>query len=156
MIRVEDDVKSLHREVSDVRVAVASLTAEVAAHDKRDTDRHDDLKAEFTLLKSDMSDFRGELASVRTDLHRTVDSAVDRVAAQTRDVIAASRAEEQATTRQRIEMTGKVALAVVGLAGTIAGLVYGFGPVAEAPTKPAAPVTAPAAAPTPAAPAPTP
>lgn len=153
MIRVEDNVQKLHGEVADVRVAVATLTTEVAAHDKRDTDRHDDLKAEFNSLKTDMYAFRTQLDGLRADVSRTVEGAVERVATQTRDAIAASRAEEQATVRYRIETTGKVTLAIIGLVGTIAGLVYGFAPRAEAPTKPDATIQ-PAAAPT--QPAPTP
>lgn len=164
MIRVEDNVQKLHSEVTDVRVAVATLTAEVAAHDKRDTDRHDDLKAEFGTLKTDMGTFRTQLDTLRTDVSRTVDTAVDRVATQTRDAIAAARAEEQATTRQRFELIGKITVALFSLVATIAGIVYGLSPaevaqkaatIAPAPTAPATDATTPPAT-TPTQTAPTP
>jgi hypothetical protein len=120
LFRLETEVDSVKSDLSEQKVAVARITEQVAAHEKRGEERHQQLMSTLTELKQD---YRGVLI------------------AQSEDAKAHLKAQLEAD-RERAANQTKIALAVLTLLGSVLGAIYGF----SGPSFPPPPVAAPAPA----------
>lgn len=129
LYRLETEVDSVKADLSDQKVAIARVTEQVTAHEKRGEERHTQLMSAITDMKTD---YREVLKKQAEDSKMHLQA-------------------EHESARLRSEQQTKVLLAVIGLLSTIAGAIWGFS--GQQSTQLAAPPAA-QSAPSPAQPAP--
>jgi len=123
LFRLEAEVDDVKSDLSEQKVAVARITEQVSAHEKRGEERHVQLMSAITEMKQDYRMvFQQQAEDSKAHLKAQMDANRTRSANQT-----------------------KIILAIITTIGTIVGAIYGFSPTiaVNAETSASAPAPAP-------------
>ena len=106
LYRLESEVDSLKSDFMEQKVAVARITEQVSAHEKRGEERHQQILSAINDIKTDY----------RSVLKQQADDAKAQVQAHLE------------ANKERSQQQTKIILAVIGLISTVAGLAWGLSP----------------------------
>jgi chromosome segregation ATPase len=123
MFRLETEVDTIKHDLSDQKITIARITEQVAAHEHRGEERHQQV---LTAIRDLRDDYRGILKQQAED----------------------AREEREAHSKaaaDRLALLGKIALGVLGIVSTLVAGIYGFAPSKPKTESSPAPVSAPAA-----------
>jgi biopolymer transport protein ExbB/TolQ len=126
LFRLEAEVDGVKSDLSEQKIAVARITEQVSAHEKRGEERHVQLMSALNELKQDYRGvFHAQAEDAKAHLKAQLESDRERSANQT-----------------------KIVMAILGLLGSVLGAMYGF----DWSQTPETPTTQPSTQPAPTAP----